>query len=188
VPLFSLVCVLPPPHSPLSLSSIPPPSPSSPWWVHCRHRRIRSLSSPARGIDAELAGSYESIFQAVGSDKQDARDLDPDEEGDLGENIWDEKGSVQLVDSDGPAKRAVKSGNLNQLILYFTEAQSANPSAGAEFTDAFMISFQTFCTPYQFVRKLCERYKVPPCPPGRDKEDYDANFKLPIQLRVIKIL
>ena len=130
-----------------------------------------------------LAGSFESIFNAVGTERLEFVELEPDEEGDLGENIWDEKGSVLFTDNAG--KKVVKSGNLNQLVLHFTKAQN---SAGAEFTDAFMMTFQTFSTPYQFVRKLCERYKVPECPPSCNEEDYNDNFKLPVQLRVIKIL
>ena len=55
------------------------------------------MSSPARGVDSVLAGSFESIFNAVGTERLEFVELEPDEEGDLGENIWDEKGSVILA-------------------------------------------------------------------------------------------
>ena len=84
-------------------------------------------------------------------------------------------------------RRVVKSGNFNQLLLHFTDAQNS-ANGGAEFTETFMVTFQTFASPYQLVRKLCERYKVPECPTGCDTEDYWYHFKDPIQLRVVKVL
>ncbi len=52
---------------------------------------------------------------------------------------------------------------------------------------AFMATYQTFTTPQQLVRKLIQRFEVPP-PETSDVQDWNREFKKPIQLRVSKIL
>jgi len=74
-------------------------------------------------------------------------------------NIWDERGSLQL-DASGQ----VKAGNLNQLLLHLTHPHAllSDSISGSGFFNTFMVTLQTFTTPEQFVRKLIERYSVPP--------------------------
>jgi len=152
------------------------------------HVRNRSVSSPPQMMQAAVnlknAASAESIFHKIGTNDEGIEELEPDEEGELGDNIWDEKGSVIFVDNEG---KRVRAGNINQLMLHFTEASNVS-NAGAEFTETFMITLQTFVTPYQFLRKLTERYRVPPCPGGQNPEVYDKDIRVPVQLRVVKIL
>jgi hypothetical protein len=49
-----------------------------------------------------------------------------------------------------------------------------------------MATYQTFTTPEQLVRKLIQRFEVPP--PATDIQDWTREVKKPIQLRVSKIL
>lgn len=55
---------------------------------------------------------------------------------------------------------AVKSGNLNQLIIYLTSSDPDN-YGGFNFQQTFMLTLQTFTKPQNFLDKLVERYNVP---------------------------
>lgn len=147
--------------------------------------RSRSLSTPSQLLeDSELRTSIENIFSL--SELEDPQSplyemrSDP-----VDDNIWNEKGTVIFGEHSG--RTVVKAGNVNQLILHYTTAVS-DKSNNSEFADTFIITLQTFIKPIQFLRKLLERYNVPPCPGDQDQEEYEKSLKIPVQLRVIKVL
>ena len=135
----------------------------------------------------DLMGSFESIYHDFGIRElqEELEEAEMEEEKELGESIWNETKTVTFTDIEG--RRVVRCGNFNQLLIHFTDAEGGQNSA-AEFADTFMVTLQTFASPFQLVGKLCERYRVPACPTGCDPEDYRLYFKDPVQLRVIKVL
>jgi len=152
-------------------------------------RRTNSSSNIPRSEDLELAASVKSIIQSIGIDDADIPEQE-NEDLNLGESIWEEKGVVLFTESDG--KKVVKGGNLNQLLIYLLEESSTASSTeninDNNFADAFLLILQTILTPYQFARKLFERYDVPPCPEGVDPDVYETDVKLPAQSSVIKVM
>lgn len=54
--------------------------------------------------------------------------------------------------------------------------------------DALLTTYPTFTTAQQLVRKLFERYNVPPPANNKNLDDYAKNFVKPIQVRVCHIL
>jgi len=99
--------------------------------------------------------------------------------------LWDEMGAVrtEMVGKN----EVVKAGTLDQLILHLTSV-SSDTMSGTDFFETFMITLQTFTTAEVFVEKMIERYRVPPCPPGKNEKRYHEEFKMPIQIRVSSVL
>ena len=71
------------------------------------------------------------------------------------DHVWKEKGSISVELVDG--KEVIKSGNLNQLIIYLTSRDSF---AGSDFMDPFLVTYHTFTTSDILLCKIAERFGV----------------------------
>eukprot|EP00027_Filamoeba_sp_ATCC50430_P005468 CAMPEP_0168560888 /NCGR_PEP_ID=MMETSP0413-20121227/11301_1 /TAXON_ID=136452 /ORGANISM="Filamoeba nolandi, Strain NC-AS-23-1" /LENGTH=1108 /DNA_ID=CAMNT_0008592221 /DNA_START=186 /DNA_END=3513 /DNA_ORIENTATION=- len=88
------------------------------------------------------------------------------------ENIWKDKSQL-IKDKDG----SVAGGTLNQIMIYLTTVPDTN------FLKTFLITYQSFATPWAVLQKLEQRYQGP-----KDDPKFDANEHLKIKLRVGVVL
>jgi len=105
-----------------------------------------------------------------------------------GQNIWKENwGGLVFVEENG--KMQIESASLNQLLIRLTST-SPDALAASDFYRTFMMTMQTFTEPELFVKKLIERYEVPPSPQqgDLDKKRYEMHLKTPVQMRVCNLL
>jgi hypothetical protein len=97
-------------------------------------------------------------------------------------NIWEAPPEDKhiLVDNDGNIRYAT----LNGLVEHLTPAESIPNSLDAE---TVINMYQSFTTASELVRKLFERYNVPP-PEGGATREWERTVMRPIQVRVCQIL
>jgi son of sevenless-like protein len=98
-------------------------------------------------------------------------------------NIWEAsiEDKTIIEDKDGN----IKFATLNGLVEKLTPAEHIPNTSDA---DALLTTYPTFTTAQQLVRKLFERYNVPPPANNKNLDEYAKNFVKPIQVRVCHIL
>lgn len=103
------------------------------------------------------------------------------------DHIWNE--NTQLVFVRENNRFVVRAGNLNQLVVHLTSPldNAADALSGSDFYKTFMMTLQTFTEPEIFVKKMVERYDVPPCPDGINYVNYESDVRNPVQMRVCNV-
>ena len=111
-----------------------------------------------------------------------------EEESDV--NIWNEEADCEAniifeasAEDDGSQMEQVKAGTLNKLVERLTSAKSHN----LMYTNAFLLTYQSFTTADKFFTKLVQRYNVPR-PNAIGDDEFRKTVQLPIQLRVCNVL
>ncbi|KAJ5073420.1 ras guanine nucleotide exchange factor i-related [Anaeramoeba ignava] len=103
--------------------------------------------------------------------------------------IWEEpedNPSNILIDESIPESdllNRIVGSNINKLIEYLTYETISD----TKFLEAFLMTYQSFMKPEQFLSKLIQRYNVPPKKPDEDEKEH-ADKKNKIQLKVTIVL
>ena len=87
-------------------------------------------------------------------------------------------------------RKVVRGATLNQLIIYLTSPSGDSDEAqtGSEFYMTALMTLQTFTEPEVFLRKLKERFEVPPCPDDVNADVYELEVRRPLQMRVCNLM
>jgi hypothetical protein len=115
---------------------------------------------------------------------------DDDEEG--GCNIWDEPPSSEenvlyeeVTGKDGVVTHVLAAATLNRLVEVLTSEEKVN----VEFLDAFLLTYQSFTTPFIFLNKLIQRFNVPYSSFSHlSQEEFYFQVQNPIRVRVCNVL
>jgi len=95
-------------------------------------------------------------------------------------SIWEEKDDNIVYDKDGAT---IKASSLNHLILKLTQFDA---NYDPQLMSVILLTYRTFTTPENFLKKLKERFQVPRL--EGEKEDIWKTRKQKIQIRVIGAL
>eukprot|EP01156_Anaeramoeba_ignava_P018173 Anaeramoba_ignava/a91012_99.p1 GENE.a91012_99~~a91012_99.p1 ORF type:complete len:852 (-),score=279.43 a91012_99:57-2612(-) len=108
-----------------------------------------------------------------------------DEPPDNPNNIrYDEELMAQLNDATQNYLNVILFANLNKLIEKLTYHHKL---IDHKYEEAFLMTYQSFMKPEQFLSKLIQRYNVPPKKPDEDEKEH-ADKKNKIQLKVTIVL
>jgi hypothetical protein len=115
--------------------------------------------------------------------------LDDDDE--EGCNIWDEPPSslendiYEEVESGESVIRVLVAATLNKLVVALTSEEKVD----VDFLDAFLLTYQSFTTPFTFLNKLIQRFDVPFSSfPELTQEQFDLQVQNPIRVRVCNVV
>lgn len=117
-------------------------------------------------------------------------------------NIWDEpeEGTILFAEekADGPSEsgipplspssvpqekvKVIKAGSLNRLVGMLAREEKHD----IEYMKTFLLTYQSFTTPYKLLAKLIQRYDVPRRPAMSDEEH--KKLCLVVQLRVVNVI
>ena len=115
---------------------------------------------------------------------------DDDEDG--GCNIWDEPAASEeniqyeeVEGDDGKNEAILSAATLNKLVEELTTAQKVD----TEFLHAFLLTYQSFTTPFVFLNKLIQRFNVPSDRhQNMSQEEFELHIRDPIRVRVCNVL
>ena len=116
---------------------------------------------------------------------------DDDEDG--GCNIWEEPAAsdenIQYEEADGEdgGKKVLvlSAATLNKLVEELTTAEKVD----TEFLHAFLLTYQSFTTPFVFLTKLIQRFQVPSDRArNMSQEEFELHIRDPIRVRVCNVL
>jgi RasGEF domain/RasGEF N-terminal motif len=103
----------------------------------------------------------------------------------FGDDMPDDQDDIKFeVDSNGQA--VVKGASVERLVERLTHEKWGD----VVFRNAFLLTYRSFIGGVELVNRLAERFSVSP-PMGvsrEDLEDFDKNYRKPIQLRVYSVL
>ena len=110
---------------------------------------------------------------------------------DEGVNIWEEPPSsednIQYEEEEGDEgfKLILAAATLNKLVEELTTAEKVD----TEFLHAFLLTYQSFTTPFVFLNKLIQRFNVPPERyQHMSQEEFELHIRDPIRVRVVNVL
>ena len=113
-----------------------------------------------------------------------------DDDDDGGCNIWEEpeasEENIQYEEEEGDdGGKVLSAATLNKLIEELTTAKKVD----TEFLHAFLLTYQSFTTPFVFLNKLIQRFNVPSDrAQNMSQEEFELHIRDPIRVRVCNVL